>query len=119
MTHQLVRTISTPWDPASVFSYLLDFENAEEWDAGTVSCRRTSGDGGIGTHYRNVSEFRGRETELEYVVESVEAGRQFVITGSNRTVTSRDTVTVRPTDAGSEVEYRAQMTFKGVAAVGS
>ena len=60
MAHQLVRTISTRWDPASVFTYLLDFENAEEWDAGTVSCRRTSGDGGVGTHYRNVSEFRGR-----------------------------------------------------------
>ena len=117
MAHQLVRTISTRWDPASVFTYLLDFENAEEWDAGTVSCRRTSGDGGVGTHYRNVSEFRGNETELDYVVESVEPGRRFVITGTNKTVTSKDTVTVRPTDAGSEVEYRAEMTFKGLAAL--
>src|SRR3954453_2905110 len=119
MTHQLVRTISTRWDPASVFSYLLDFENAEEWDAGTVSCRRTSGDGGVGTHYLNVSEFRGNETELDYVVETVEPGRRFVITGTNKTVTSKDTVTVRPTDAGSEVEYRAEMTFKGLAALAS
>ena len=31
-----------------------------------------------------------------------------MITGTNRTVTSKDTVTVRPTDAGSEVEYRAR-----------
>ena len=30
MAHQLVRTISTRWDPASVFTYLVDFENAEE-----------------------------------------------------------------------------------------
>ena len=119
MTHQLVRTVSTRWDPASVFSYLLDFENAEEWDAGTVSCRRTSGDGGVGTHYRNISEFRGNETELDYVVEAVEPGHRFVITGTNKTVTSRDTVTVRPADGGTEVEYRAEMSFKGVAALAS
>jgi carbon monoxide dehydrogenase subunit G len=119
MAHQLIRTISTRWDPASVFDYLLDFENAEEWDAGTVSCRRTSGDGGVGTHYRNVSEFRGNETELDYVVETVEDGRRFVITGTNKTVTSKDTVTVRPAGAGSEVEYRAEMTFKGIAALAS
>ncbi len=119
MAHQLVRTISTTWDPASVFDYLLDFENAEQWDAGTVTCRRTSGDGGVGTHYRNVSEFRGSETELDYVVETVEPGRRFVITGTNKTVTSKDTVTVRPAGAGSEVEYRAEMTFKGLAALAS
>ena len=119
MAHQLVRTITTRWDPTSVFDYLLDFENAEQWDAGTVSCRRTSGDGGVGTHYRNVSEFRGNETELDYVVETVEPGRRFVITGTNKTVTSKDTVTVRPAGSGSEVEYRADMTFKGLAALAS
>jgi carbon monoxide dehydrogenase subunit G len=119
MTHELVRTIPTRWDPQSVFDYLLDFGNAEEWDAGTVSCTRTSGDGGVGTRYRNVSEFRGRETELDYVVETIEPGRRFVITGSNKTVTSQDTVTVRPAGAGAEVEYRAVMTFKGLASLAS
>jgi carbon monoxide dehydrogenase subunit G len=119
MAHELVRTIPTRWDPQSVFDYLLDFGNAEEWDAGTVSCTRTSGDGGVGTHYRNVSEFRGRETELDYVVETIDPGRRFVITGTNKTVTSKDTVTVRPTGGGSEVEYRAEMTFKGLASLAS
>ena len=36
-----------------VFDFLADFENTESWDPGTVETRRTSGDGGLGTRYRN------------------------------------------------------------------
>ncbi|MBF4769088.1 SRPBCC family protein [Nocardioides agariphilus] len=118
MAHILNRTVLTRWDPDSVFDYLLDFEHAEEWDAGTVSCERLGGDGGVGTRYRNVSKFLGRETTLDYEVEKVVPGRQFVITGGNKTVESEDTVIVTPTiSGGTEVEYRARMTFKGIAAV--
>ena len=118
MAHTLLRTVTTRWDAASVFEYLLDFEHAEEWDAGTVRCERLAGDGGVGTKYRNTSKFLGRETTLDYEVEKLVPGRQFVITGGNKTVTSRDTVTVTPTSAGgAEVEYRADMTFSGVAGV--
>lgn len=116
MAHTLLRTVTTRWGSDAVFDYLLDFEHAEEWDAGTVSCRRTSGDGGVGTHYRNVSKFLGRKTTLDYEVEKVLPG-QFVITGTNKTVVSKDTVTVTPRPSGgAEVEYRADMTFKGLAA---
>jgi hypothetical protein len=117
MAHQIVRTVSTRWDAESVLGYLLDFTSAEEWDAGTVSCTLLSGDGGVGTTYRNVSRFLGRETTLDYRVESVSPGQEFVITGRNKTVTSRDTITVRAEGAGAEVVYRAEMTFHGLASV--
>jgi hypothetical protein len=118
MAHTLLRTVKTRWDADSAFSYLLDFAHAEEWDSGTVSCHRLAGDGGVGTTYRNVSKFLGRETTLDYEVEKLVPGKQFVITGENKTVVSKDTVTVTPTvDGGAEVEYRADMTFKGVAGV--
>ena len=118
MAHTLLRTVRTRWDADSAFAYLLDFEHAEEWDAGTVRCQRLVGQGGVGTTYRNVSKFLGRETTLDYEVEKLVPGKQFVITGTNKTVVSRDTVTVtRTSDGGAEVEYRADMTFKGVAGV--
>ena len=118
MTHTLLRTVTTRWDATSVFDYLLDFEHAEEWDAGTVSCERLSGDGGLSTRYRNVSKFLGRETTLDYEVEELVRGQRFVITGSNKTVVSKDSVTVAPTsDGGASVEYRADMEFKGFAGV--
>ncbi len=116
MAHTLLRTVTTRWDAASVFDYLLDFEHAEEWDAGTLRCERLAGEGGVGTTYRNVSKFLGRETALDYEVEKLVPGKQFVITGSNKTVVSKDTVTVTPTsNGGAAVEYRAEMTFQGIA----
>jgi uncharacterized protein YndB with AHSA1/START domain len=117
MAHTLRRTVVTRWDADSVFAYLLDFEHAEEWDAGTVRCERLAGDGGVVTRYRNVSKFLGRETTLDYEVEKLVPGSQFVITGGNKTVVSKDTVTVTPRGNGAEVEYRAEMTFSGVAGV--
>lgn len=112
----LVRTVTTTAPPEKVFPYLVDFTNATEWDAGTVSCTRLSGDGGVGTRYRNVSKFAGREVELIYTTEKVEEPT-FVIKGSNDTTTSEDIITVRPSGSGSEVTYKANFTFSGVGRV--
>lgn len=112
----LVRTVTTTAPPEKVFPYLVDFTNATEWDAGTVSCTRLSGDGGVGTRYRNVSKFAGREVELIYTTEKV-AEPTFVIKGSNNTTTSEDIITVRPSGSGSEVTYTANFTFSGVGRV--
>ena len=109
------RTVTSPAPPEKVFPYLVDFRNAEEWDSGTISCERVSGDGGVGTVYRNVSTFAGNTVELDYTVEEV-AEPRFVIVGRNATATGHDTVTVTPTpDGGSEVLYRAEFTFTGLA----
>ncbi|MFM9735927.1 SRPBCC family protein, partial [Streptomyces niveiscabiei] len=58
------RTIETDTPLTEVFSYLSDFRSTNDWDPGTVETTRTSGDGGVGTIYHNVSSFMGRETEL-------------------------------------------------------
>ncbi|NHI18664.1 SRPBCC family protein [Phycicoccus endophyticus] len=108
------RTITTAAPPADVLPYLADFRNATEWDAGTVSCERVSGDGGVGTRYRNVSKFAGNTVELEYTTEELGEDR-IVIVGRNATTTSHDTITVRPEGTGSAVTYRAEFEFSGMA----
>jgi hypothetical protein len=65
---KLQRSVETNAAPAAIFAYLSDFTNTNEWDPGTVQTVRVSGDGGIGTTYRNTSKFMGRETELTYEV---------------------------------------------------
>ncbi|MEQ6901585.1 SRPBCC family protein [Nocardioides sp. YIM 152588] len=115
MSQVLRRQVATRWSAQDAFAYLLDFSHAEEWDSGTVRCERVSGDGGVGTRYRNVSRFLGRETELDYTTAEVDPeGLRFVVVGRNRTVTSTDTVTVTPTGQGSVVDYRAEFDFSGV-----
>ncbi|QNE23029.1 polyketide cyclase [Kribbella qitaiheensis] len=112
MTIERAVTVSKPIE--TVFSYLSDFENTVEWDPGTVSTVKLDGDGGVGTKYQNKSSFAGRETELEYVVQQLEADRIFQLRGDNKTVTALDTMTFRDTGAGTEVTYRAEFEFKGV-----
>ncbi|MEO6790233.1 MAG: SRPBCC family protein [Ornithinibacter sp.] len=108
------RTVTTSAAPDTVFAYLSDFENATEWDSGTVSCTKVSGDGGPGTVYKNVSKFAGNEVSLDYTVETVDQP-VFVIVGRNDTTTSRDTITVTPAGGGSSVHYKAEFTFTGIA----
>ena len=63
---KIVRTVATDRPMAEVFAYLSDFTSTEEWDPGTLRTTRESGDGGVGTRYRNVSRFLGSGTELTY-----------------------------------------------------
>jgi len=105
--------VDTPID--RVFPYLADFSNAVDWDPGTVTCERVSGDGGVGTTYRNVSKFLGRETELTYVVEELEGNHKIVLRGSNDTVSARDTMVMRPDGTGTEILYTAEFEFSGAA----
>jgi carbon monoxide dehydrogenase subunit G len=108
---RLERTVSTDKPVDRVFAYLADFTTTTEWDPGTVRTTRTSGDGGVGTVYHNVSRFAGRETELDYtVVERVE-NQRVALEGRNRSVTAHDLMTFREVDGGTEVTYVADFDF--------
>lgn len=113
---EIVRTLRVGRPPEEVFVYLLDFTHTEEWDPGTVRTTLEHGDGGVGTHYHNVSRFLGRETELTYVVEEVVAPWRLRLRGENKTVVAHDTMTLEPAEAGgTELTYQANFAFKGVA----
>src|SRR5688572_7664880 len=66
------RTITVPKPVDQVWAFLSDFTTTELRDPPTVRTTRESGDGGVGTVYRNVSKILGHETEIEYTVVDVE-----------------------------------------------
>lgn len=110
------RTVLTSAPLAAVFRYLADFTTTTEWDPGTVSTTRLSGEGGVGTRYRNTSRFLGRETELTYVIEQLVPDTLLALRGENATVMARDTMTfTRVPSGGTAVTYRAAFAFKGAA----
>ncbi len=101
--------------PEVAVAYLRDFSHAVEWDPGTVSCTRTStGAIGLGSTWRNVSKFLGRETELEYEL-TVDEPDRLVFTGKNRTATSVDDIRLTPEGLGARLEYDATVTLNGLA----
>ena len=114
---KIQRTVETPAAPAAVFAYLSDFNTTTEWDPGTVSTTRVSGEGQVGTEYHNVSKFMGRETELTYRVIEHTPDRRFALRGENKTVVAHDTMEIVPQGSGSRVTYTADFAFSGVARI--
>ncbi|MBV9594016.1 MAG: SRPBCC family protein [Actinobacteria bacterium] len=102
-----------------VFDYLADFSNTEQWDPGTVSCRRTDdGPLRVGSRFHNVSKFRGREVELEYTMRTCEpATKHLRFVGENDTVTSTDDMRLAAAGDGqrTSITYRAEFDFHGMA----
>ena len=110
------RTFQVDQPLELVVSYLKDFARAEAWDPGTRSCLRDDGEGpiAVGTTWHNVSEFRGRETELEYRLAVLEP-QHLTFVGQNKTATSTDDLTFEPSATGTTITYHAQIEFHGLA----
>jgi carbon monoxide dehydrogenase subunit G len=111
------RSFTTTSAPDVVYAYLSDFTNAVEWDPGTVECTRVSGDGGVGTRYRNVSSFLGRRTELEYVATELNAPTFVHFAGHNEQFDGHDRIRLEASGGGTRVSYDAEFSFKGAAKV--
>jgi carbon monoxide dehydrogenase subunit G len=110
---QIQKTITVAKPLEAVFAYLCDFTTTTEWDPGTVRTIRYSGDGSIGTEYRNTSRFLGRETQLTYVVQDLTHHQRIQLRGENATLVANDTMTFAPVRGGTQVTYTADFTFKG------
>jgi hypothetical protein len=110
---KLLKTVVVEKPLDAVFSYLSDFTTTTDWDPGTVTTVRQHGNGGVGTTYLNTSTFLGRETQLTYIVREFIPGKRIRLRGENKTVIAVDTMTFRSVDAGTEVTYTAEFTFKG------
>lgn len=116
---KITRVVQTTTPVDRVYAYLSDFTTTNEWDPGTVETVRVSGDGGVGTRYRNTSSFMGRETRLTYVVREAVPGQRFVLQGDNKTLQAVDTMTFEEHAGGTRVTYDADFTFKGVMKFGA
>jgi carbon monoxide dehydrogenase subunit G len=116
---QVERTVTVRTPVDRVAGYLADFAHTEEWDPGTVRCTRSdAGPVAVGAQWHNVSEFRGKETELDYRLTRFDPDRvRFV--GENKTATSTDDFTLTPGPDGTTVHYRATIVFHGLAKLAS
>lgn len=113
------RTITVERPVQAVWAYLTDFTTTEQWDPPTVSTERTSGDGGVGTTYHNVSRMLGREVEVDYEVVRYEPYAVFELTGAANGMSLRDTITFESGEETTTVTYRSEFSPHGVAKLAS
>ena len=107
------RTFDTAASQQVAYDYLRDFRNAEEWDPGTRSCELVAGDGGVGTTYRNVSSFLGREVELTYTAVELAPPGRVHLRGTNASFEGHDLFEVREAGRGARITYSAEFSFSG------
>jgi carbon monoxide dehydrogenase subunit G len=106
--------VDAPLD--KVFDYLADFTNTEHWDPGTVSTTRLDTSPlSVGARFRNVSDFLGRRTELEYTLRELDHGKHLVFVGVNKTATATDDLTFTGSALRTKITYRAKFEFRGFA----
>lgn len=109
------RTITVEGDQQTVWEYLSDFTTTEEWDPPTQTTERVSGDGAVGTTYRNVSKLLGKETEVLYRVVAHEAPRRLELEGDAGSVQLHDTIEIEQHGEQVRVRYRAEFHPQGAA----
>ncbi|MBS2533557.1 SRPBCC family protein [Catenulispora sp. NF23] len=108
------RTIRVDRPQHTVVAYLADFGNAVQWDPGTMSCMRTDqGPIVVGSTWRNVSDFNGRITELDYRLERLEPAR-LTFVGHNKQATATDDLRFSTDEATTTITYNAEITFNGL-----
>src|SRR3546814_15748189 len=73
------------------------------------------GGGGVGSTYRNVSVFMGRETEVRYTTVELERPTRVHMLGRHEQFEGPDVLGIRARAAGSEVSYHAEFVFSGAA----
>ncbi len=116
MVHvQRTFTVDPPID--LVVDYLKDFAHAEAWDPGTERCERDGSAADpvvVGTKWHNVSKVRGKETELSYRLDRLEAAR-LTFVGTNKTATSTDDITFQQSGTGTSITYDSNIVFHGLA----
>lgn len=109
------RTVTVARPVEAVWAYLTDFTTTEQWDPPTVSTVRTSGDGGVGTTYHNVSSMLGHEVEVDYEVVQYEPYRVFELTGTANGIDLRDTLTFESGPETTTLTYRSEFSPNGAA----
>jgi uncharacterized protein YndB with AHSA1/START domain len=106
-------TVSTPLE--RVWAFLTDFTSTEQWDPPTVSTTLVSGDGGVGSVYRNVSRILGQNTQIEYTVVEIEPMKAFRLEGKTSSMTMLDTMRFDNDGGRTTVTYTAEFNPEGAA----
>lgn len=111
-----VDAIDLPMTPEEVFDFLADFSRTPEWDPGVVEAERLSGGPiGLGSRFRVVVSFLGRQLPLEYEITAFERPQRLVLRGGDDSLTSLDEITFVSRPGGTRVTYEAQVRLTGVA----
>jgi carbon monoxide dehydrogenase subunit G len=109
------KTIEAPGSLQAIFDYLSDFSNVAEWDPGVREAERLDpGPLDVGSEFRVVAGFLGRDVELTYNVVKLEPPKRIVLEAAGDGLRSTDTISFEPVPKGVRITYRADLQLEGL-----
>jgi dehydrogenase/reductase SDR family protein 12 len=112
---ELNEVIEVEREAHEVFAYVANFASCEEWDATAISARITKpGPISKGTEFEVVCALPVGSVTLIYTIVELEQDRLIKLLGVGRFFDVEDTITLSPTVNGTQLDYRAVFSFKGV-----
>ena len=112
--------VRTPLQPDDAFAYMADLNHFAQWDPGVARVQQVSGDGpGPDAAFDVAVKAAGRSITLRYNIVRYEAPSTVVAFAESSLLSSRDTITIEPSESGSGsiVTYDAVLTLKGLLAL--
>jgi carbon monoxide dehydrogenase subunit G len=113
---KLHKRIETTLPIEAVFTYLVDFSNAQEWDPGVESARRLDlGPIDRGSRFELHVRMGGRVAPMTYRIRDLTRPTRVVFEGTGSRVEAIDSITLidRP-DGGTSVDYTADIRLGGL-----
>ena len=108
----------TTLSAADALTYLADMRNAKTWDPSISSVERLdNGDLRLGSSFRVILSFSGRDLDLTYHVTELTPGQSVTLRADSPLFISQDVVRISEGDSGVSVHYEATLTGRGFARV--
>jgi uncharacterized protein YndB with AHSA1/START domain len=106
-------TIARPVD--AVFAYLTDGEKCPQWRSGVLDIKRVTGDGGLGTRYRQgVKGPMGRRIAADYEVTAYEPNRRIEFQAVAGPARPHGRYDLAPDDGGTRVSFALDAQLSGL-----
>ncbi len=111
----LRERIETTLPIDETFAYVADFVHSQVWDPGVATAHRIDpGPVGVGARYRLGVRLGGRVAPMEYRISVFEPSTRVVLVGSGSGVSAVDEIRFEPTEAGTRIDYFADIRLGGV-----
>jgi len=114
---EMHEVFSTQLTVQQAFDYIVDFSHIDQWDHTIVSSAKV-GDAPIalGTRFDLIYAMGKRKSPISYQITEFSSPSKAVLTGTSKSFTAVDTVTIREQESGCHVDWHAAITFKGLSA---
>ncbi|MGH2358895.1 MAG: SRPBCC family protein [Candidatus Limnocylindria bacterium] len=106
-------TIARPVD--AVFAYLADGEKCSQWRSGVLDIKRVSGDGGVGTRYRQgVRGPMGRRIAADFEITAYEPNRRIEFETMAGPARPHGRYDLEPDDRGTRLTFSLSADLSGL-----